>query len=485
LKDYLEKVAPQWQPGYEQQMKWQVSAVKAELALDEERGKKLDAAADEAVKVTLETWKTKTARLLRGLSEEQFQGLIAGRNHYYASLEQEEMPANQAPWRKGLQSILSEQERGSWESAQKERAERERRALLLVMVFELDKKLALSPAQRVRLEPVLEPVVSDLTKGRSENGYWSLNLDSLFATAKRAKSADVRAILDDLQWRRWETLSATVKASRSVVEPAVAKEADPATARKPDGFDMEREVSKFLHERMVEQRAQVAEVMQVKYEDVVRVAGVKEEAAKRLQTAAKGAVEHAMREWRHDMDSYVRGNIQGATPQGIRQRLEGMGNVTFGRRQPAEAFHPWQPTLDQVLDVTQREAWERQMDERHSYMEAAMGRFIVAEFDRRYRLTKTQHQRLAPMIESLLREYLPDIEREFSYYRDTWHLQGYYVLTPLAGIPEKELKEILNKEQWAQLQERDLPNANSRWNDVKQYHERRMEEAKQTREARK
>jgi hypothetical protein len=478
LKDYVEKVAPQWQPGYEQQMKWHVSAVKAELALDEARAKKLDDAANEAVKVTLETWKTKTAKLLRGLSEEQFQGVITGRNNYYASLEQEDMPANQAVWRKGFQSILSDEERAAWENAQKERTERERRALLLVMVFELDKKLALTAAQRVKLEPVLASVVSDLTKGRTDNGYWSLNLDNLYTTAKRAKSADVRAVLDDVQWRRWETLSAPTRNTRRVTEPGAAKPDEIVAARKPDGYDMEKAISQFLYQRMAEQRTQVAEVMQVKHEDAVRVTGVKDDAAKRLQTAAKGAVEQAMREWRRDMDSYVRGNIQGATPQGIRQRLEGMGNVTFGRRQPAEMFHPWQSTLDTVMDAAQKEAWKKQVDERHEYMRSAMGRFVVSELDRRYRLTKAQHDKLAPMIEALLKEYLPDIEQEFSYYRDSWHLQSYYVLTPLAGIPEKDLKEILNKEQWTQLQERDLPNANSRWNDVKQYHERRMQESK-------
>lgn len=102
-----------------------------------------------------------------------------------------------------------------------------------------------------------------------------------------------------------------------------------------------------------------------------------------------------------------------------------------------------------------------------------MALFVVAEMDRRYRLTKSQHDTLAPRIGQIIHEYLADIEQEFSYYRDSWHLQSYYVLTPLAGIPEVELKSVLSADQWTQFQERDLPNAMSRWNDVKQYHDRR------------
>ena len=468
IKDYVEKMMPQWQPSFEQRMKFHLGAVKAELALDEARAKQLEAASNEAVKVTMETWKLKTAKLLRALGQDQFDAALAGRSNYFAPLEEEEGPMYQAPWKKGFESILTPEERQRWQTAQVERAERDKRALLLVAVFELDKRLALSTQQRQRLEAVLAKVAGEFTKGRAESTYWNINLDSLYTTAKRANPDEVRSILDDKQWQRWQTLQvpgSRIRAGRSAVKSD--------SGSKPDALDMEAAISRFLHERSLDQRDLLSDTMQVKYEDAVRVTGLQGDPAKRLATAAKGAVENALRGWRGDMDSYVRGNLQGATPEGIEQRLDGMGGVTFGRRQAPETLHPWQDTLATVLDEKQRAAWQKQVDERHAYMESAMALFVVAELDRRYRLTKAQHDTLSPRIAAIIREYLPDIEQEFSYYRDSWHLQSYYVLTPLAGIPEADLKSILSAEQWTQFQERDLPNAMSRWNDVKQYHDRR------------
>lgn len=469
IKDYVEKMMPQWQPSFEQRMKFHLGAVKAELALDEARAKQLEAASNEAVKMTMEIWKRKTGKLLRSLSQDQFDAALAGRSNYFAPLEEEEGPMYQAAWKKGFESILTPEERQRWQTAQVERADRDKRALLLVAVFELDKRLALSTAQRQKLEAALTKVAGEFTKGRADTSYWNINLDSLYTTAKRANADEVRSILDDKQWQRWQTLQvpgSRIRAGRP------ASKTDPGS--KPDALDMEAAISRFLHERSLDQRDLLADSMQVKFEDAVRVTGLQGAPAKRLATAAKGAVENALRGWRGDMDSYVRGNLQGATPEGIEQRLDGMSSVNFGRgRQLPELLHPWPATLETVLDDKQRAAWQKQVDERRAHMESAMALFVVAEMDRRYRLTKSQHDTLAPRIAQIIHEYLPDIEQEFSYYRDSWHLQSYYVLTPLAGIPEAELKSVLSAEQWTQFQERDLPNAMSRWNDVKQYHDRR------------
>jgi hypothetical protein len=81
------------------------------------------------------------------------------------------------------------------------------------------------------------------------------------------------------------------------------------------------------------------------------------------------------------------------------------------------------------------------------------------------------------LISDVLDEYLPDIER---YMNHTWHLQYYYVLLPLAGVKEADLKATLTERQWKLVQERDLPDAVQYWEGIKSYHKQRQEQGGNT-----
>ena len=97
----------------------------------------------------------------------------------------------------------------------------------------------------------------------------------------------------------------------------------------------------------------------------------------------------------------------------------------------------------------------------------------TSELDRRRRLTAVQCVRIEAVIQKVLAEYLPDIER---YMSQQWFLQYYYALVPMGGVPDKEMQAILTPEQWKLCKDRDLPDAMQYWEGIKQNHEQRVKQ---------
>lgn len=83
-------------------------------------------------------------------------------------------------------------------------------------------------------------------------------------------------------------------------------------------------------------------------------------------------------------------------------------------------------------------------------------------------------EKIEPKVAAIIKEYGDDIVR-FGFSEETkWFLQGYSMFMPIAGIPEKEMKGILSKEQWDCLAgTQEYANGMSNWENVKQNHDQR------------
>src|SRR5262249_50357963 len=86
-------------------------------------------------------------------------------------------------------------------------------------------------------------------------------------------------------------------------------------------------------------------------------------------------------------------------------------------------------------------------------------------------LSTAQYARLQPLMDKAVDDYLPDLSRFFS---NDWHLQSYYVLLPVRGIPEQELKSILTPQQWELCNSQDLAKHGDYWTSIQQYHDQRV-----------
>ncbi|MEO6567802.1 MAG: hypothetical protein ABIO94_03490, partial [Opitutaceae bacterium] len=86
-----------------------------------------------------------------------------------------------------------------------------------------------------------------------------------------------------------------------------------------------------------------------------------------------------------------------------------------------------------------------------------------------------QWSKLRPLLIEELEEYGPEFDQMFSPGSTFWFLQSHYVLTPVAGIPEKEMKQILSGEQWKQLTSaQQFSNAQNYWQNIASNHKRRV-----------
>jgi hypothetical protein len=260
--------------------------------------------------------------------------------------------------------------------------------------------------------------------------------------------------------------------SRSGGVTVTSSELD-AEQEKPD---IEVEISRHLYQLGVNERKRLLEVMLAQVGDAKRVLNLPEEKVKRLTTAAKGAVEAAMEEWRTQVESWVRNSVERATPATVKATLANLARSSYnvqGKGPQTQAL--WRDTVTALLSESERTAWKKVLDARKAYRNATMATMSVNELDRRRRLTPEQVQKVHQLVSAVLDDYLPDIER---YMNHTWHLQYYYALLPLAGVKEADLKTALTERQWKLVQERDLADALQYWEGIESYHKQRMEQTK-------
>jgi hypothetical protein len=330
----------------------------------------------------------------------------------------------------------------------------------------MDRALMLSDTQRTKLEPLLPPLLEPLLEQRRQQ-YWSYSPQQLFQNAGKAKPESVREILDEVQWKRWQELTASNSSSpRNTAE---------TNGTQPEVPDMEAAISKHLYKMFLAERKKALDAMLPQVEEAQRVLALPEETVKQLTTAAKGAVEQSLGYWRQNTERYVRQTVQSATPKNILQLLAGTARVSFGRgnSDTPQATEVWQTALKEMLTPAQSKQLEAVAQARQGFRLRAMAGMTVAELDRRRRLSSKQCAKLEPQVQKVLAEYQPDLER---YMSTNWFLQYYYAMVPVAGVPEKEMQGILTPQQWKLCKDRDLPDAMQYWEGIENNHKNRLKQ---------
>ena len=440
------------------------------LNLDLKRKRELEDLAKQAVTASLEASKKKWIKIIQGWSAADRKS----RRNYYFGVMEEDQPPKQKVWEEGLKKLFSEGELHEMQAGASERKTRMSSALAAATLAEMDKTLALSTRQRSELEPLLRPLMEPLLRDEMQE-YWSYPTYQLFNTAAKVDENKLAAMLDSAQLKQWKALvSASPNQNRSDAAAHHPSEVDPEE-EKPD---MEVEISRHLYHIGVNERKRLLDIMMAQVGDAKRVLNLPEEKLKRLTTAAKGSVEASMQEWRTQVESWVRNSVERATPATVKATLTNLARTSYtvhGKGPQTQDL--WQGTITTLLSASEQKAWKKVVDARHSYRTAAIATLSVNELDRRRRLTPEQVKKMHQLISDVLDEYLPDIER---YMNHTWHLQYYYVLLPLAGVKEADLKATLTERQWKLVQERDLPDAVQYWEGIKSYHKQRQEQGGNT-----
>ena len=464
--ELAEMIKPSEQQA-EQQMETalasEIDSITVALSLSKERQKELEKLSKAAIQESLKQARKGWLQQAKNYSATERKRI---RGNVYFGINEEQQATALPIWKDGLKKILSEEERTRMAAENKQREERTCGAIARACLAEMDRTLVLNADQRTKLEPLLKDLMQPLMEQRRQQ-YWSYNATQLFQNAGKAKEETVRSILDDVQWKHWKELIASNSSSSRNGLPNINSN----SAEVPD---MEAAISAHLYKMFVAERKRVLAVMMPLVEDATRVLTLPAPDVARLTTAAKGAVEQNLSSWRQTLERYVRSSVQTANAKNILQALAGTERVNFSRNEgEAQEVAVWKEALSTTLNEAQQKQLKQVVDARRDYRLKAMAAMSTSELDRRRRLTAVQCVRIEAVIQKVLAEYLPDIER---YMSQQWFLQYYYALVPMGGVPDKEMQAILTPEQWKLCKDRDLPDAMQYWEGIKQNHEQRVKQ---------
>ena len=389
------------------------------------------------------------------------------RGNLYFGLNEERQAIKLPTWTEGIKKLLTDAELTRMAAENKEREMRNALAISRICVEEMDKMLALSQSQRTRLEPLLAELMQPLMEQRRQQ-YWSYNASQLFQTAGKVNEAKLRAILDDVQLKHWQEMIASSNGSARNNLPDL-------NGTFPEAPDMQVAISQHLYKMYQTERTRTLAAMMPQVEEATRLLSLPEPVVAKLNTAAKGAVESSLENWRQFAENLVRQSVQTATPKNLLQVLAGTERANYSRNETRpQNTELWKGMLQATLTEAQQKTLQQSAEERHNYRLKAMAAMSTSELDRRRKLSEEQCGKIETALQKVLSDYLPDIERYMSF---QWFLQYYYALVPLAGVEEKEMKAILTPEQWKMFKDRDLPDALQYWEGIKNNHEQRLKQA--------
>jgi hypothetical protein len=466
-----------------QLMQAKASGIARLVGLSDERAGQLNALGRSAADQAAEAAKGSTRKVLLAMSEAQRTQIIKNQGFFMAN-DENAMPERLAMWRDGLAKLLSPDEQKILQAAQEEHKRERTRAAAQLLLALLDEKIAFSAAQRQQLQPIAERLVQtepSLFPEANTAGYVSFSPRTFDTVAAKAAPGDLRAILDPVQCQRWEEIKVRGEADRGE-DPeefppnAAAPPAEATPAPAPgEPEDVEQDISDFLYPKAERERKRTVAFMVLQAEDAARINALAADRGARLQTAARGAAEESLGDWKSNLEQVVRSQMQDATPQDVKVRLDNIQDYYF--RQIGEAPEQtslWKKTVQTELTEPQRTAWQKEVDARGLYHDTAIASFITAEFDRQNPLTPEQWDKIVPLVAGVLKDYSPDIARMFSYNMDQnpWYLQGYTLFLPFAGMPEKDLKAILSPEQWQRWTgSEEYGNVTSYWSTIQTMHD--------------
>jgi hypothetical protein len=482
--DYLRVVTAEASGLYASGILAMAADIKHSLGLSKERAAKLDLLARKAAGESAAAWGKRVEQSCLQMDEKLRRQLLKNRQ-IFLGFDSGDRPDQQKAWKDGLAALLSADELKRLDAAAEERRLRRMRGIGALMVAEFDDKAAFTSIQRQRLQPLVTRLVNEefalFSENENESMYSVAFSPRAFLTlGAKANEREMKEILDPVQWRHWkEACGQKIPDGDSENEPeekTAGAEARPQGVAEPE--DLENAISDFLYEKTLKERDRILPVMVLKAEDAGRVAGLSADAVDRLETAARGASDKLLGDWKSSASQWVRSIVQDATPRNVRQRLRSIETYNLPRDLSVapEKEAIWTAATKAELTSAQMAAWTKAADERGAYLHRAIALAAMEEFDRRIPLTHEQWEKLEPMIVAMVNEYAPEISAMFGYGNASrWYMQSYSLFIPFAAVPEKDMKPILEKEQWDQWAGNpEFANSKMWWGNIQQNHAMRV-----------
>ena len=347
-KDAIEKeIADNLKHGTErikdqqmQEVLMRCGEIELALGLSKDRADKLEALGKSVVDHTSELWRKRAERVFLSMEAEQRKE-YARNGNIFIGTDESESPLQQPAWKDGVAALLTADEVARLKAVADARKAKRAHVMGEAMIMVLDEKIAFTEAQRQQLQPIADRLVKDVSElfpDAASDAYYSYSPGLFYGAATKATDAELKPILDDIQRNHWRHLMGNEDPAADKPEDEKAKD-----EKNAEPEDVEKCVSSFLYEKTANERRRTLEANVLKAEDAVRVAGLKSEAAARLQVAARGAAEESMTNWKWFIEQQIRGQLQELTPQNVKQRLDSLQDYIFQRNFGGLMNRPGQP----------------------------------------------------------------------------------------------------------------------------------------------
>jgi hypothetical protein len=458
-----------------------MAEIEAVLELPAERLAAVQAVEEKTLEEGRKAWRRRAEKSLGdpSLPNEQ---LLPG-----MSVEADPETDMQPAWKEGLAKVLTPEESKRLADRHTERKARRTRNLAELFLLLLDEKLALSTQQRARMLPIAEKLVGkvqEMLPAEVEQDEDLFNPAILLSAGKDAPEKEVRAILVDAQWARWQKACVPPTNQEAqglgvipgLLPPPPDSAPVPNSAAPAPGESVDQVLSNFMATQAGHQRQRLLAPLLLQIEEAARVADLSPQVCARLQIAARGAAEKSLQKWAPQFQQYIRNNLQEVTAENISQALARLGNPVVFQAPNGGAPKPgiFEKALHAELTPAQLAAWQKEIDARREFRTQTIIRSMLTGFDRIVPLRTEQFAKLSSMLTVLLADYREEMDPAGSPEQGPWYLQSEARSAPLAGLAPAEMEALLGKGRWERwTKSEEYNDAKSCWNNLKENHQNR------------
>lgn len=216
ISDYLDRGREQWKTQRVEGRKAEAEEIVTLLKLDAAATEKLRNGIDAAITTAMGQWGKGLEKSIReyvksaflGGADERIQALEGGQINFGGAAEPEAMEADEKAWRELLKGCLDGSAYAVWEAREQQRLDRRIKAMAMLTVAEVDRKLRLTEEQRSRLETLLMEVIrSAKPKIDAMLGQSYSNSEILLMVLNGVPSVDVQKLLEPDQMTAWRDLA--------------------------------------------------------------------------------------------------------------------------------------------------------------------------------------------------------------------------------------------------------------------------------------
>ena len=456
-------------PHLEEQAALAVADISNAVLLDARRKEALEKLSGDAVDGAMERWKAGVMVVLRRLEPERRNALL-NQGGGMVMPEEEVLVTEEPAWTQGLAKLLTPEETTRLEAAREGRRQRRVAASRAALLEILDDQLALTRSQREALATPLQPMAEKLTEQMKR--YYNLDPFTVGYVLRESDLAPLRSLLEEEQRADLERLLQPAPSGRrGAGDPEAVERAKVLPPPRTDA-ELEALLSADLTRRYEETVAERRAAMRRLVRDVDRHVDLSASQEAELELAAAGAVQDALEMFRHQLSTWLRQSLAGATADTMRARLASLGTAGFGNEMLPEQTPLWLGSLSRVLTEAQKKRWRETREAREAALRECQVMLVLSELDQQLALTPEQAAFFEKRLRGIIHEYAEDLDDYNGARR--WHLHAYSMLTPVAGVPEEELKKQLTPPQLELWQEKASSQVKHYWDGVKRKHDARL-----------